>query len=121
MKTQPVLSPRLREAAQSLAQNLLASEPLLRYQQAKSRLEANTQAQALLGELSQCQANLRQDQASGEVRQADIEILRHLQSQIQANAVIMDYLVAQQQAVNFLREINDEISQLLGFNFAVLA
>ena len=47
--------------------------------------------------------------------------LRAIQEQVQKNTVIMDYAGAQQQAVDFLREINTEISQLLGINFASLA
>lgn len=109
------------EAVQALAQNLLASEAFLEYQHAKDRMDADAQTQALLTELSQTQARVRQAQNLGTLQQTDLETLRSLQAQVQANAVIMDYLVAQQQAVNFLREINDEISQLLGFNFAVLA
>jgi hypothetical protein len=33
----------------------------------------------------------------------------------------MTYAQSQQEAIHFLREINDEISQLLGINFASFA
>ena len=36
-------------------------------------------------------------------------------------AVIMEYAQSQQEAINFLREINSEISELLGVNFATFA
>ena len=53
--------------------------------------------------------------------QTDVEELRAIQEQVQANAVIMAYSQSQQGAVNFLREINMEISQTLGMDFASLA
>jgi cell fate (sporulation/competence/biofilm development) regulator YlbF (YheA/YmcA/DUF963 family) len=41
-----------------------------------------------------------------------------LQTQAQENDVISGYANAQQDVIKFLREINDEINQLLGFDFA---
>jgi hypothetical protein len=40
---------------------------------------------------------------------------------VQRSPVIMEYAQFQQEAVNFLREINNEISELLGINFATFA
>jgi cell fate (sporulation/competence/biofilm development) regulator YlbF (YheA/YmcA/DUF963 family) len=115
------LSPDLHEAMDSLIQNLLASKPFLLYQQSQTRLEANNQARSLLEQLSMLQSHLRQKQVDGGVSQAEIEELRDLQAQVQANAAIMAYVQSQLEAVNFLREINQEISQLLGVDFALLA
>ena len=111
----------LKEAASALTDNLLASDPFIRYQRAQARLNENHQARALLEQLSQTQASLRKKQASGSVTQAEVDELRAIQEQVQRTTVIMDYAEAQQQAVNFLREINSEISQLLGINFASFA
>jgi cell fate (sporulation/competence/biofilm development) regulator YlbF (YheA/YmcA/DUF963 family) len=55
------------------------------------------------------------------VTQSDVEELRAVQTQVQANPAIIAYAQSQQDAVNFLREINQEISQLLGVDFATLA
>lgn len=121
MMHQSVLSSRVHESTQYLIQNLLASEPFLHYQKAKIRLDSVPQAQALLNDLTHTQANLRQAQAQSTLRQTEMDSLRALQSQVRANSVIVDYIAAQQEAVKFLREINNEISQLLGMNFAVLA
>ena len=118
---QTVLSPQLQEAAQSLIDNLVASEPFLNYQQARTRFNQDSEAHTLLERLSHSQANLRQKQADGGVNQAEIDSLRLLQQRVQRNPVIMDYSQSQQDAVTFLREINNEISELLGVNFAALA
>jgi cell fate (sporulation/competence/biofilm development) regulator YlbF (YheA/YmcA/DUF963 family) len=118
---QTVLSPQLQEATQSLIDNLLASEAFVHYQQAHARFNADSEARALLEQLTQSQARLRQKQGKGDVNQAEIDSLRLLQQRVQRNSIIMAYAQSQQEAVNFLREINNEISELLGLNFATFA
>ena len=113
--------PDLYEATDSLIQNLLASEPFLAYHQSKARLESDPQARGLLERLSALQSGIRRKQTSGDITQVEIEELRAVQHQVQANTTIMAYAQSQQEAVNFLREINQEISQLLGMDFASLA
>lgn len=115
---QTVLNPFMQEAAETLISNLLASQAFVRYQRAQTCLNEDSNARSLLEQLSKAQANLRHMQASGSVTQSEIEALHAIQEQVQSNHMIMDYAQAQQQAVNFLREINAEISQLLGIDFA---
>lgn len=115
------LSPELQEATQSLIDNLLASEAFVHYQQARTHFNADHEAQDLMDQLSKSQARLRQKQSRGEVNQAEIDSLRLLQQRAQRNSVIMEYAQSQEEAVSFLREINGEISQLLGINFAAFA
>lgn len=98
--------------------NLLASEVFVRYQQALTRMKEDRQACALLEQLSRSQADLRKKQSEGGVTQAEVEALRAVQEQVQQNKFIMAYARTQQEAVNLLREINAEISQLLGIDFA---
>jgi len=117
---QTALSPQLQETTQSLIDNLLASEALVRYQQARIHFNADNEAHDLMDQLAKSQARLRQKQASG-VGQAEIDSLRLLQQRAQQNPVIMAYAQSQEEAVKFLREINAEISQLLGINFASFA
>lgn len=115
------LSPQLQEATESLINNLLASEAFVRYQNAHARFMADQEACDLMDQLAKLQARLRQKQGSGEVKQAEIDSLRLLQQRVQRNSVIMAYAQSQEEAVNSLREINNEISQLLGVNFASFA
>ena len=115
---QTVIDPSMQEAADALAGNLMASEAFIRYQQARARLDEDRQANSLLEQLSQAQADLRKKQGTNGVTEAEIEALRTLQEQVQHNNVIMTFAQTQQEAVNFLREINAEISQLLGIDFA---
>jgi cell fate (sporulation/competence/biofilm development) regulator YlbF (YheA/YmcA/DUF963 family) len=118
---QTVFSSQLPEATHSLLDNLLASEAFSHYQQAQARFNADSVARTLLDQLSKSQARVRQQQAKGGVNQAEIDSLRLFQQRVQRNPVIMEYVQSQQEAVNFLREINTEISELLGVNFATFA
>ena len=111
----------LLAATEDLAIQLLASEPFTAYHAAQGRLNADTGARAVLQRLSQAQAELRQKQARQTVSQSDVDQLRALQSAVQADRTIADYIHAQQTAVGFLREMNREISELLGVDFAALA
>lgn|SRR5512144_36511 len=115
------LSPQLEEATQSLVNNLLASEAFAHYQNARAHFNGDPEARGLMDQLANAQARLRQKQSSGGVGQAEIDSLRLLQQRVQRNSVIMAYAQSQEEAVNFLREVNGEISQLLGINFATFA
>ena len=116
-----VLPGPLQESTQSLIDHLVASEVFIRYQKAYAQFNENEEARGLLEQLTQAQARLRQKQGKGEVNQAELDSLRLLQERVQRNSVIMAYAQSQQEAIHFLREINDEISQFLGINFASFA
>ena len=111
----------MQEATDVLIENLMASEACIHYQQALTRLNKDNQARALLEKLSQAQSNLRKKQADGTTNQADVDTLRAVHEQVRRNNAIINYAHTQQNAVNQLREINEEISQLLGINFASFA
>ena len=117
----PAIPSELLAATQALAENVLASEPFVNYDRARVQFKADAQANQLMAHLSSLQADLRQRQSQGQVTQEHINQLRTVQSNVQANRVIMDYMGTQQVAVAYLREINQEISQLLGADFAALA
>lgn len=115
------LPPELLAAAESLADGLLRAGPVAAYRQAKARLDANPDARALLERFSAAQADLRFRQSRGTVTHADVDHLRALQREVQLNRAIVDYAETQQAAIAYLPEVNLEISQLLGVDFASLA
>jgi cell fate (sporulation/competence/biofilm development) regulator YlbF (YheA/YmcA/DUF963 family) len=114
-------SPDLMVATDQLAEAIKQSEPMRRYQQAQADLEADAQASTILEQLTAVQVELRQRQMNGRLTQADIQQARALQSEAQTNGLIMAFVQTQQQAMASLNEVNDEISQLLGLNFAALS
>jgi cell fate (sporulation/competence/biofilm development) regulator YlbF (YheA/YmcA/DUF963 family) len=67
------------------------------------------------------QAQVRKHQGDGTITQFDVDRLRSLQRQVQVNSTLMSYASAQQTALAYLPEVNVEISQLLGLDFASLA
>lgn len=115
------LPEKLQAAVEALSENLLAAEPFVLYNRAQIRLEVDRPAKIILEQLSALQSNIRSKQMNGGVTQKDIDQLRALQGEVQQNQAIMEYAGAQQSAINYLREINQEISQLLGVDFATLA
>ncbi|MCL4559811.1 MAG: YlbF family regulator [Chloroflexi bacterium] len=110
----------MMEATSELAENLAQSEPLLRYQAADRRLNADPEAKKLLAEFSELQQKIRAQHDSGTIIESDIHQLRELQRIISTNDAIQDQRMAQELAVAFLREVNQEISNLLGVDFASL-
>jgi cell fate (sporulation/competence/biofilm development) regulator YlbF (YheA/YmcA/DUF963 family) len=115
------LPPNVAAALEALVKQVSHAEPVVRYYQAKARFDADPQAGVLLARLSTGQAELRTRQTRDRVAQAKMQELRALQREVQSNRVIMDYSETQQVAMAYLPEVNLEISQLLGVDFASLA
>ena len=109
----------VQAAADSLGQSLLQAEPVAGYHQAEARLTADAQASTLLQELMDVQANLRRRQ--GDVTEEDIDRLRRLRREVEANPTITAYVESQDAATAYLREVNQDLSQLLGLDFSALA
>lgn len=116
-----MMDERLQQATEQLGQALRASAPVKAYVDASTDLETDAEATGLLDELVQRQAALRVKQNGGGLSQADIDGLRALQSRVQTQPTIAAYLQAQQDLRALLPQINYEISQLLGVDFAALA
>lgn len=114
------ISITMLEATSALAENLAQSEPILRFRSAEGKLNSDPEALKLLAELSELQQKIRTQQHAGEISEGEIKRLRALQNAINTNETIQDYGLTQELAVAFLREVNQEISQLLGIDFASL-
>lgn len=121
MSQQQFLQPQMTEAAIHLGKNLVAAESYIRFQQAERALNGDAMALGLLNKLKQAQAHIRKAQSSGTVSAEDLQTLGDLQRQVEATPVITEYIFCQQDMIRFFQEINAEISQLLGINFALIA
>lgn len=122
MKTEPmIISTDLEEALDILAENLLSSAPFIVYAQSRQDYAKNAQAAKLMEDFTQIQNHVRANQAGGDLRQEDLNTLRSLQEQVNAHPILKHLFASQQNAVDFLREINLEINQLLGIDFAQMA
>lgn len=105
----------------NLADQIKHTESVNRYLIAKEEFTQDATAQKIMGDLSTFQKEIRQKQNNNEITPQDLEKLRSLQTNAQENEVIYSYSLSQQVAVGKLREINAEISNLLGIDFASLA
>jgi cell fate (sporulation/competence/biofilm development) regulator YlbF (YheA/YmcA/DUF963 family) len=121
METIYPLSNDILTAAERLADAISQAAPVAAYQQAKERLDGDAQARELLERFSKAQADLRVHQSRNAVTQAEVDAARALQREVQANRTIMDYAETQQAAIAYLPEVNQEISLLIGIDFASLA
>jgi cell fate (sporulation/competence/biofilm development) regulator YlbF (YheA/YmcA/DUF963 family) len=114
-------TPELRVASFDLAESLALSEAILGYTKAHLILMKDQQALQLISEASDLQRKVYNGGSSSEDLEDDIFRLRELQDLISANLAIQNQTVARETAVEFLKEMNQEISQLLGVDFASLA
>jgi len=122
MDTNVVMLPEnISIAVEHLAAVILRAEPIAAYQQAKADLDNDPEARGLLECLTRAQSDMRQCQALNAVTPTDLDQLRVIQRQVQSNRIIMNYAKTQQAAVAYLPVVNQEISQLLGIDFASLA
>ncbi|OJX47142.1 MAG: hypothetical protein BGO78_16825 [Chloroflexi bacterium 44-23] len=116
-----ILPGDLIEATSSLAENIVQSEVFLRFKQSNKSLQFDAEAMALLSEFSELQSKLRSTQLNNSISEKDIQRLRNVQGEILTNDSIQEKELAEENAVAFVREINQEISGLLGFDFATFA
>jgi cell fate (sporulation/competence/biofilm development) regulator YlbF (YheA/YmcA/DUF963 family) len=116
-----LLSPDLLAATEVLAENLARSEPIWAYHQAQASLNQDSEANGLLERYNRGVAEWRVRQSQGQATPAEGEMLRELQQAVRFNATIGQAARAQQAARAYLREINAEVSQLLGLDFGALA
>jgi len=105
----------------ALVTHIQNTEPFRQYSHARELFNADADAQSLMKQLSDVQNDIRQKQFDNQVSADDLNHLRQMQSKVQENMVIIKYAQAQQEAVGALREINAQISEMIGTDFAALA
>ncbi len=115
------ISASVLETTTALATNLAQSEPFLKFKAAQEALDADAGAQRLLADLSELQQKIRTRQYEGGISEADLGRLHELQGLVGTNETIQAFGAAQEKAVAFLREVNQEISSLIGIDFSSLA
>ncbi len=110
----------LLEATFNLAESLAQTEAIVDFISANQALNNDQNTLELINAAAELQRKIYNGQSSGEDFDADLNRLRDYQNQISTNTIIQEQSIARETAVAFLREINQEISQLLGTNFASL-
>jgi len=121
MNNKPFLQPEISEVTIKLGNYLISSEPYVRYALAEQSMDNDDEVRSLMHRLAEAQERVREAQVRGTIIANDLQALSELQLQVKAIPVIKDYNASQQELAKFLQEINTEISQLLGINFALIA
>ncbi len=116
-----MLDQQLQQATTQLGRTLRACPPVKAYLDAYAELKSDAEAMALLDQLAQRQSALRVKQTTLTLTRADVDGLRDLQYRVQGQPTIAAYLQAQEDLRALLPQLNLEISQLLGVDFAALA
>ena len=111
----------LETAVKNLAASIQYTEPVNKYLTARDIYEKDPDARKVMEELSEHQKLIRQKQTDNSITSDDLQKLRSLQVKAQENKAISSFAFSQQEAIGYLREINTEISNLLGIDFASLA
>ena len=121
MKTASTSLPAdLLAATDALAQELLETEPFMLYRRAQARLQTDPAANQLLERYAMAQATLRARQARGPASAAEVEALRALGQAVQADPSVQEYAAAQQAAAECLRQVSQDINDVLGVDFGAL-
>ncbi len=121
MDAHTTISPALLEAAESLGAALERSEPIAVLREAKARLDADEQARGLIEDVAEAEAELRRRQAEGTLTREEIDRVRAAQQRAWSDPTIAALAAAQQEAAAYLPEVNEFISELLGWDFAQMA
>ena len=111
----------LETAVKNLAASIQYTEPINKYLTAREIYEKDPDARKVMEELSEHQRSIRQKQTDNSITSDDLQKLRSLQVKAQENKAISSFAFSQQEAIGYLHEINTEISNLLGIDFASLA
>ncbi len=90
------------------------------YKSAQSKLNADKEAMELIRKLTAARKELNQKQHSGTFTQESLNDYSKIQNEVEKNRTINEYSRAQQEAVQFLKNVNVEISQLIGIDFSSL-
>lgn len=110
----------MMEATMNLTAHLSQSESFLSFKAAQNKLNTDVAALQIVNEFINLQQKIRADQAAGQFSDTDIKHFRDLQVQVATNDVVQERDYALEKAVGFVREVNQEISSLLGVDFASL-
>lgn len=90
------------------------------YRNAQLKLNADATAMGLIRKLSDARNEMNKMQMAGTFIPEVLNNYGTLQNEVESNPIIMEYSLAQQEAVQFLKNVNYEISERIGLDFSTL-
>jgi cell fate (sporulation/competence/biofilm development) regulator YlbF (YheA/YmcA/DUF963 family) len=118
---QITMPPELVRSIDSLGDAIERSAPLSALRAAQTALDADAQACALLDDLTTAELEVRRRQTEGTLTQESIDRYRAARERATSYPTIIAFAQAQRDAAASLPEVNEMISELLGWDFARMA
>lgn len=106
--------------ATQLSEELANISIISNYKSAQGKLNADGEAMELIRKLTAARQELYKKQTTGAFTPESLNDYYNIQNEAEKNSTIMEYSFAQQEAVQFLKNVNFEISQLIGIDFSSL-
>lgn len=106
--------------AAQLNNELVNTSIIQKYKSAQSKLNADATAMKLLRRLSDARNEINKMQMTGTFIPEVLNNYGEIQNEVESNPTIMEYSLAQQEAIQLLKNVNFEISQLIGIDFSSL-
>ena len=103
-----------------LGEELANISVIKNYQSAQKKLNSDAAAMEILRKLSAARKDLSKKQFSGTFTQDSLKDYSSIQKEVEKNLTIREFSLAQQEVVQLMREVNSEISNLLGTDFSSL-
>lgn len=121
MQGQITIPPELLRSIDSLGDAIERSGPLSVLRAAKTALDTDAQASALLDDLTTVELEVRRGQTEGALTKESIDRYRAARERATSHPTIIAFAQAKQDATASLPEVNETISELLGWDFAQMA
>ena len=90
------------------------------YQNAQKKLNSDAKAMELIRKFSAARKDLSEKQYSGTITPDSLNNYHSIQNEVEKNQTILEVSQTQQEAVQFLKNVNFKISQLIGTDFSSL-
>ena len=103
-----------------LGEEMTTISVIKNYKDAQNKLNSDAVAMELIRKLSATRKDLSEKQFSGTIDPDSLNDYYSIQNEVEKNPTIMEYSQTQQEAVQFLKNVNFEISQLIGTDFSSL-
>ncbi|GIV63700.1 MAG: YlbF family regulator [Chloroflexota bacterium] len=110
----------LSEALQNLIDHLTHSEASIRFRNAERALMNDSNAQDLLNQLARLQQTLKTQQRNNLPTEETLTHLHQFQLQVAEHPSIQEYEYSRELYIALIRQVNQQISQLIGLDFAAL-
>ena len=109
---------RIVEAARKFGRAIGESNVYKNFEVAHQSLRGDQEAQRLLQQYQQSQQQLQMMQSWGGAQQDDIQRLEDMRKQMMENKTLKEFFEAQDELVAQLKELNQFMTDKLGFDFA---